>query len=81
VFRLETLEHAKLSLCCLLLCSWVVTRPLSSCSLYDNCTIPAPLFMLDEVPGGVKDWCGWWGERDWRRVGGRNDGEFVIRRE
>jgi hypothetical protein len=26
-------------------------------------------------------WCGWRGERFWRRVGGRNDGEFIIGRE
>ncbi len=37
--------------------------------------------LLDAVPVRVKDQCGWWGERFWRRVGGRNDGEFVIRRE
>ncbi len=40
-----------------------------------------PLLMLDAVPVGVKDWCGWQGNRCWRRVGGRNDGEFVIGRE
>jgi hypothetical protein len=37
--------------------------------------------MLDAVLVRVRDWRGWWGERDWRRVGGRNDGEFVVRRE
>jgi hypothetical protein len=34
--------------------------------------------MLDAVPVRVGDRCGWWGERFWRRVGGRNDGEIVI---
>jgi hypothetical protein len=37
--------------------------------------------VLDVVPVGVKDWSGWRGERFWRSVGGRNDGEFVTGRE
>ncbi len=37
--------------------------------------------MLDAVPVGVGDWCGWRGDRCWRSVRGRNGGEFVIRRE
>ncbi len=39
------------------------------------------LLMLDVVPVRVRDRRGWWGERGWRRVGGRNDDEFVIRME
>jgi hypothetical protein len=37
--------------------------------------------MLDAVLVRVGDWCGLWGERDWWRFGGRNDGGFVIRRK
>jgi hypothetical protein len=40
-----------------------------------------PHLVLDAVPVGVGDWCGWQGERFWRRVRGRNDGEFVNGRE
>jgi hypothetical protein len=40
-----------------------------------------PLLVLDVVPVGIRDWCGWGGERFWRRVGGENDGEFIIGRE
>jgi hypothetical protein len=40
-----------------------------------------PLLLLDAVPVRGADRCGWWGERFWRRVGGRNDGEFIIGRE
>ncbi len=40
-----------------------------------------PLLMLEVVPVRVGDRRGWWGERDQRRVGGRNDGGFFIRRE
>jgi hypothetical protein len=37
--------------------------------------------MLDAVPVGVGDWCGWQGERFWRRARGRNDCEFLIGKE
>jgi hypothetical protein len=40
-----------------------------------------PLPVPDAVPVGVRDWCNWWGIGFWRKVGGRNDGEFVIGRE
>jgi hypothetical protein len=43
------------------------------------------LLMLDLVPEGVglnvANHCGrasWWGERDWRRIGGRNDGGVLV---
>jgi hypothetical protein len=39
------------------------------------------LLMLDAVPVRVGDQRGWWGTRDWRRVGGRNAGGFIIRRK
>ncbi len=37
--------------------------------------------MPDAFPVGVGDWWCWQGWRFWRRVGGRNAGEFVIGRE
>jgi hypothetical protein len=55
-----------------------MVKPLSTSQLYCS---GWPFLMLDAVPVRVGDRRGWWGERFWRRVGGRNDGEFVIRRE
>jgi hypothetical protein len=41
-----------------------------------------PLLMLDPVSVSVVDCCDcWWGERDRRKVGGRNDGGVVVRWE
>jgi hypothetical protein len=55
-----------------------MVKPLPISQLYHSSW---PLLLLNVVPVRVKDRCGWWGERFWRRVGGRNDGEFVIERE
>jgi hypothetical protein len=40
-----------------------------------------PPLMPDAVPVGVGDWFCWQGWRFWRRVRGRNAGEFIIGRE
>ncbi len=55
-----------------------MVKPLPISQLYHSGQL---LLMLDVVPVRVGDRCGWWGERFQRRVGGRNDGEFLIRRE
>jgi hypothetical protein len=55
-----------------------MVKPLPLSQLYHSALL---LLMLDAVPVRVWDQCGWWGERFWRRVGRRNDGEFVIGRE
>ncbi len=48
------------------------------------CCAGWPLLMLDLVPVSVLDHCGrarWRGERDRRRVGGKNDGGVIVRWE
>jgi hypothetical protein len=55
-----------------------MVKPLPMSQLYHS---GWPLLVLDEVPVRGGDLCGWRGERFWRRVGGRNDGESVIGRE
>jgi hypothetical protein len=39
------------------------------------------LLVLDAIPVRVGDRCGWWWERYWRRIRGKNDGEFIIGKE
>jgi hypothetical protein len=80
VLRLVTVERAPSSLRHLLSCSCIVIRPtVKPLAIgYLHCA-GWPLLMLDLVSVRVGDRCGWLGERDRRRFGGRNDGDAVIR--